>query len=341
MRKLPLLLLLPLAAHATEAELSCAVERSRTEVRAAILEAPAVVGSVGQDPASGSKSISAGLSQSLSGRSQAAKLRQAAEARCAAIAATVELDNYGRFALIQARRDAAWRELDLIKQAIDLAQEHISQLDAQLAAQTITIQQHTETRQVLVALEQRSAALQRTLSTVPPRQGPIDVPRLIATNRANEALAARLVAGAAAASGWEVRLTGGGRQELQSGQTKPFVGLALTYSFGYRAAADAATRIETQTADLLAVQTGGFTQLLARQAAELTELINAETLAAAAAARHLQHLTTVREQIQGVDTALANNVRRSIDVQLLMLSADQIGAETRLARFKALLQQLQ
>lgn len=336
-----LLLLIPFAAQANEAQLACDLERSKAEVQASTLAAPAAYGSVGQDANTGDKNVIVGISQSFSGRSQASLIREAAEARCDAIKATTQLDEHARFAVLQVKRDAAIAELAIVEKAIELAKSNITLLDQQLKAQVITINQHTEARQVLVALESRQANLLRTLSVVviPPQNATVQ--SLLETSRISESQAARLSAKASAETGWDIVVLAGGRQPISGDQKAGAFGtITFKYSFGSSAAQDAATKVGADTAALLAAQQGGYTQTIIRQRQELQLLAEAEILASATVARQLVNLRQVYSSLAGLDTVLALNTKRTLDLQIKSLEADFAGANIRLAGFTSLLETL-
>jgi hypothetical protein len=334
---LPLLLLSPLIAQANEAQIGCNLARTQAEVTARVQEAPVAYGTANDTT---DKAVTIGIAQSLRGRTQAGLTREAAEAKCDALRATVALEEHGRFATVQVQKQGALAELRLIEEAILLAKSHISLLDAQLAAQTITITEHTAARQVLVNLEQRQAALLRTIAKEVPPVSDDELPRLVDSALASEARAAGLLARSQAESGWDVRPSIGVRQTLNSGQASTFIGLAFTYSFGYTAAKNAASQVAEQTESYLAAQGGGFTQTLMRQRSEVQKLYDAEVLAASTSARQIAHLETVLKSIDGIDTALANNTRRNLQIQLKVLQAEENGATARVNALNRLRDQL-
>jgi hypothetical protein len=332
-------LLIPSFALANEVSLSCNLERSKAEVQASTLSAPSAIGQIGQDATTGAKSLIVGISQSFSGRSQAGLLREAAEAKCDSIRATLQLDEHARWSQLQVAREGFKAELRIIEQAISLAKTNISFLDAQLAEKLITINEHTAARQSLVALESREAELLRSLSTtvLPPPEA--NVVKLLEASRRAEGMAASLTAKAAAERGWDVVVSAGGRQP-QHGSATPYATIGFSYSFGSGDAQRAAQAVGEQTEALASAQQGGYTQTALRQQETLRNLIQAETLAAATSARQEEHLRRVRSSIIGINTALALNTLRSLDLQLKVLEADRVGAETRLDGYRHLLDQL-
>jgi hypothetical protein len=339
MKHLALILILPFSVHAAELELACNLERSKAEVQALTLASPSAIGQVGQDATTGTKSLIVGISQSFSGRSQATLIRGAAEAKCDAIRATLQLDEHARWSQLQVAREGFKAELRIIEQAITLAKTNISFLDAQLAEKLITINEHTAARQSLVALETREAELLRGLSTSTMPSPDTNVRTLLEASRRAEGDAARLAAEATAARGWDIVVSAGARQPF-NGSAAPYATIGFSYSFGSADAQRAAREVGGYTEALAAAQQGGYTQTVVRQRETLANLIQAETLAASTSARQEEHLRRVRTSIVEIDTALALNTLRSLDLQLKVLEADRVGAETRLAGYKALLEKI-
>jgi hypothetical protein len=335
-----ILLLFPILAQASELELACNLERSKAEVTASNLAAPAAYGTLGQDPITTSKSAIAGVSQSLSGRSQASKIREAAGAKCDALRASLELDEFGRWSQQQVQRDGAIAELRIVEQAIALAKSNIAQLDEQLAAHTITVNQHTAARGSLVFLEDRQAELLRELSIASKTPPVSNAQNLLSVSRIAEARAASLTAQAQADAGWDISVQAGVRQPLDGGKARTYSNITFRWSFGSSNSRAAAQAVGEYTEALLSVQQGGYTQIVVRQQETLRNLIQAETLAAATAARQEEHLRQVHGTVSGVDSTLALNTIRVIDLQLKTLEASRVGAETRLTGYKALLEKI-
>jgi hypothetical protein len=339
MKILATILLIPSISLANEANLACDLERSQTEVQASTLYAPHVIGQVGQDATSGAKSLIIGLSQSFSGRSQASLLREAAVAKCDAIRATLQLDEYARWAQLQVNREGFKAELQLIEKAIDIAKINISFLDIQLKEKLITIVDHAAAYQALVALESRQSELMRNLSTVILQIPETNVNVILQIARTAQGKAAGLSAKAVAERGWDIIVSAGARQP-QSGSATPYATIGFNYSFGSAGAQRAAQEVSEYTEALAAAQQGGYTQTVVRQRETLANLIQAETLAVATSSRQEAHLSSVRSSIIGIESTLVLNTVRSLDLQLKVLEADRVSAETRLNGYRDLLDQL-
>lgn len=334
-----ILLAFPLLAHAGEAQLACDLERSKAEVQASTLAAPAAFGTLGQDPASGTKSVSIGLTQSLSGYKQAGLVRSAADARCEAIKAELLLDEHARFALVEVQRVGATAELQKVEEAITLAKINLELLDRQLEAQTITIMEHTAARQALNSLQTQRVEVLRVIAQPSLPSTNISLLDLIESARHAEAEAARLSALASASTGWDVFVSAGVR-EPQGGRASTYGTVGIRYSFGEGASRSAAENVGRLTGELASIAQGGYTQTVIRERSELTRLIEAENIELFSVHREIEHLIRVRTSLVGIETSLAQNQLRNLELQLKSLEAERAGTSTRLEGYRTLLGKL-
>jgi hypothetical protein len=332
-----LLLLFPLAVYADESQMACNLEQSKSEVRAAILAAPSVFGSIG-DASTTEKNITLGISQSLSGRRQASLMRQAASARCDAIRVALQLDTYEQWAQRQVQRDGALEELRLIEQALIMARQNLDVLAPQLAANTITLTEHAQAVTAVAEIEKRQALLMKTLAVVMVTPPETNVATLIQSLQTHEALAASSAARSQAETGWDTVISAGARQSVSGGGSgQLFATIGFKWSFGYSAARDAARAVGTQTAELMNEQQNGHVQIMLRQRDTLRQLIKAEKLEMSSIRWNITQLRQTRVSVQGIDTALAQNTLRSVNLQLSVMEAQLAGTLTRLDGYKNLL----
>jgi hypothetical protein len=331
-----LLLLFPLIATAGEAELACKIQRNQAEVQATILESSRAFGSVGQDASTGKKTGVIGISKSFAGERRARLLREAADQKCMAINASLELDELSRWSQLTIIRSGAVAELSELDKAIAFSQSHIKLLDAQLAAQVITINQHNDARQTLVGLEMKRTELLRTLSTAIQPVPSVNAMDLASSVAMHEGNAAELLAQASAEGGWDIVIAGGARQEF-GGKAAAFATITATRSFGLEESRMAAVEIGRDTKLLAETQQGGYAQVISRQADTVFNLLVTEAASSQTIQQQIEHLKRVRTNIQGVDTALAQNTLRGIDLQLLTLQASRAGSAARTAGYANLL----
>jgi hypothetical protein len=324
-------------AQAGEAQLACNLERSAAETKAAILEAPAAFGSVG-DSSTSEKNITIGVMQSLSGRKQASLIRQSADAKCDAISASLQLDEYAQWSLVQVQRSAAKEQLLVIEQAVIMADANINLLAAQLAAQTITLTDHTEAVNALVEIKKKQSELIRVLAiaTVTPAQ--THVAPLLETLRVRESQSAEMAAQAQSETGWDTIVSVGARQPINGNKSaQPFATIGVKWSFGYSASQEAARDVGVQTAELAKIQQNGYVQTVIRQRETLKQLIGAEELELNNTRQHIKYLKQIESSVVGIDSVLSMNILRSVKLQLLVAQSEKEGILTRLDGYKNLL----
>lgn len=279
-----------------------------------------------------------GDSQSLSGRGQASLIRQSADARYNAIRAAVQLEAYEQWSQLQVQRDGALEELRLIEQALVAAQANLQALAPQLAANTITLNDHAQAVTAVTAIEQRQATLMKTLSVTIVTLPETNVMALIQALRTHEALASELAARSQAETGWDIVISAGARQPVSGGGSgQLFATIGFKRSFGYSAARDAARAVGEQTAALMNEQQNGYTQTVIRQRDTLRQLIKAETLEINSIRGNMIQLRQTRDGMSGIDSALALNTLRSVNLQLMVMQAQLAGTLTRLDGYKNLL----
>lgn len=337
--KLLLTLLLPVVVQASEVDVACNLERSKAELAAALLTAPQALLTFGQDSATGEKNALVGISQSLIGKSRATTIRRAADAKCEALSATIQLDQQSRFAIAQIGQTAARAELVLLMDTLRMSNEHVSLFQRQLDARSITIAQYTDAVQTRSMLEARLTALERQLAAPVPTAPDVNISTLISRAQLKEAQAASLVAKSSADAGWDVVVAGGMRQSFAGGST-PFVGVTIKYSFGLEASRQAAHNVGKYTGQLLAEQQGGYYQTSKRQYVEVQNLMEVERSQVQTSRSTLSQLQHLRQPLSGLDTVLAQNMIRTLDIQIKLLEGSIVGAESRAHGYQSLLEQM-
>lgn len=341
MKMLPVLLAVPLLANAAEADLACALERNHAEIRGELLKSPEAFARLG-DPALGARSIVVGATQSLSGRVQAATLRDAAEARCSSLQASRRLEDHLRWSKLSVLERGNLAEQGELRQALQSAQANVEAITAQFATRNVTLMQVTEAQSVVDRIQGRLAELARALATPtqPPSSGRIS--DIIVLARAEEARAAGLTSKTMAHSGWDVSLGGGVKHTFGSeGETKPFVSVTAKLSFGYLNARSAAERIEPTTSAFIAAQEGGFAKVIEREREGVQRLRETETLRLAELGRHADRLHSMLKTLDGIETAVGQNVRRALRVEKEILDAQQAGVKARIEGYTAYLLQFE
>jgi hypothetical protein len=178
----------------------------------------------------------------------------------------------------------------------------------------------------------------KTLAVVMVTPPETNVATLIQSLQTHEALAAELAARSQAETGWDTVISAGARQPVSGGSSgQLFATIGFKRSFGYSAARDAARAVGEQTAVLMNEQQNGYTQTMLRQRDTLRQLVKAETLEMNSIRWNMTQLRQTRASVQGIDTALALNTLRSVNLQLSVMEAQLAGTLTRLDGYKNLL----
>jgi hypothetical protein len=337
MKLLHLLFIIPTIAMASEQQIACNLEKDRSEVQASILSSPQIFGSVGDVTSEQNAVI--GVSQSFSGIRRARLMREAAESRCNALRATVSLDRHGIYAVTGIQQKAASSELIAINNALGLAIKNMELLDAQLAAQAITVIQYNSAKQVILELNSRKADLIRLLGKQV--EFTDSVAGFVDAARIAEANAARLSAEAISESGWDVKVSAGARQSISGNtSTKSFATLTFTYSFGYSSSREAARRVGLDTEQAMSEMSTGYARVIHRQRNELEGMIVAEEVLIPSIKYQLGNVESILKVLEGVETKAGINTKRELEIQKIVLNGRLVGSEIRRDGYKSLLADL-
>lgn len=339
MHKLITLLLLTfsLAVYAgAEEDVSCDLEKAKAEVLAATVESPYVYGGVSS--AANDKAVTLGAGYSLSGRSKGKLIRQAADAKCGALAATLQLDEAHRWSLVSAVKAGAKVELVALIAARKTAADQALYTQKQLQAQTLTLAEYMALRQVQAAIDQRIAAVKLVLSQPSNPTALANLRSLLATAKVNLARAAELEAQVQTESAWDVTAVAGARSPLGPGaQAQPFVGLTFKWSFGSSAANAAVATVKAKTAELFDINSGGYAQTMSKLTAQVVDILAIEQERSANLELQLADIRMTLVSMRGLETALATSAKRSLELQVAVQQAEQDGVKRRIVEYQALL----
>ena len=335
------LLLMPAIAFAdNEAKIACDLAKAQAEVIASELKSPSVF-ATGSDQIS-QKSIALGVSESLSGLVRASKITDAAEAQCASLQASVKLDQYTLWSITNIQKQGAIASLMILNSAIDQAIDNIRILNDQLQASVVTVSDIETAELELEALEKQKATLLTIISAVVPPIEATDISRLVHDYQFNQGRAAELTAKAQAHGGWDITVGIGENTPIgsqppgTSTDAAPFFTAMVKYSLGTHAAMRAAEEVGKNTQLLLQNQQTGYFQTLDRHRKEVHALIDIDTTNLANAYRQLKSLRRIRAPLDTVDSLLAGNARRTLDLHIKTTEADFAGATTRLTELRSL-----
>jgi hypothetical protein len=343
------LALLPLASLAqTEAEIACDLERAKAEVMAATVEMPYVYGSVSNDPNNDGVTVGAGWS--LSGWSRGKIIRETANAKCSALAATLQLDEQQRWVVASIIKTGAKTELIGMLEARRRADEQLEFLKQQLEARTVTVNEYNSARSALASIESRIDELKKILAqpTLPININ--NVRGLVETAKVNLARAEELDSKVKAESAWDVSAVVGGRTDLGgsgsgssssslSGST-PFVGISFKWSFGSGSANAAVKTVREKSEQLFGAKQAGYVQSLDRLVAQISDSMKVDQERETFLQNQLRETSRLMSSIKSIDTALANNMKRTYVLQATVQQAELDGVRKRLGEYQLFMSKL-
>lgn len=344
MKKLLAILLIPLSvttAAGTEAEIACDLERAKAEVLAATVEAPYLYGSVSN--AANDRGATLGAGYSLSGRLKGKLMRESASAKCSAIAATIQLEEQQSWLLTTIRKTGARAELKSLLEARQKINEHILALELQLKNQTITAAEFNSAKQTQVGVEDRINNIRMLLAEPTQPINIIGLKNLIDTARNNIARAAELDAKIQAENSWDVSAVFGGRKEFgdnpwpnrnNNSPGDPFVGLTFRWSFGAEKSYSAVKTVRQKTEELFANSKAGYAQTIDRLIAQINEFVRIESEREIFLDNQYKETNNWISSFKRVDTALAINSKRALEIQALIQKSELEGVRRRLAEYR-------
>lgn len=334
--------ILPILAYAqTEAELACDLERAKAEVMAATAESPYIYGSVSN--ISNDKGATLGAGYSLAGRSRGKLMRESAAAKCSAIAATLQLDDQQKWVLANIRKAGARTELTTLLEARKQIDEHVNSLQNQLKANTVTLAEYNSARQVQDSIEDRINTLRLVLAE--PTQ-PINITSirgLIETAKYNVSRAAELDAKIQAESSWDITAVVGGRKNFGDNPSPnspsnnpgdPYVGIQFKWSFGADKANNAVRVVKEKTEQLFVRSQSGYVQTMDRLTQQITEANKVEQERQTVLQTQIQETQNWLNSIRTVSSASAMNIRKSLEVQLSIQTAELNGIKRRINEYQ-------
>lgn len=343
---------LSISAHAAsqeEIDVACDLEKAKAEITASILESPYAYGSINNAP--NDKAATAGIGYSLAGRSKAKAIREAADARCTAVAATLELDEQQRWTMLSISKAGAKAELVVLLEAKKRSDEQLLFIRSQLKAQTVTLAEFSGARQAQNAIDSRISQLKAILSEPSTLSASKTFRELLELAKSSTVRAAELEARAAAESAWDISAVIGGRKELGSGSPgssssgdigrgTPFIGLTFRWSFGYSAANSAVRTVRERTERLFVISRAGYIQTADRLLSQVQDLLKIEREREAFVSSQVRETEQLLASFGSLDTALALNTKRSLELQHNIQQAELAGVKRRIAEYQAFISRI-
>lgn len=350
MKILPtLVLLFPIISHSNEVDVACDLEKSKAEIVALTSENPFISSSIGNDE-NNDKTITIGISQSLSGKSKARHIRSAANAKCNAISAVIKLEQAIKWSILEINQAAAEEELKLINEAIILANSNLKFIQEQLETKNTSISQYSSILEVVNVLEKRKLNLEKTLAVVIIKVSDISLTELVEMAKNQEALTQSELAKASADSGWDIIWSVGAKQTFEKTKINdpskpqnaaiPQIQILFKYSFGAGKASNIAKSVEQKTKNLLESQELGFSKTIDRLRRELVQLVKLESATVESSSKYLKELTILRQSVQNVDSFLGQNSYRDFNLRIKILQADYYSSQQKRLGYVKLLDRL-
>ena len=163
----------------------------------------------------------------------------------------------------------------------------------------------------------------------------VNIKSLLDKARVSEGRAAELTAKQEATSGWDVIVGAGAQKDLNDTNTgvKPFVGLTFKWSFGNYGVKDSIESIKSKTEKVFNVSQGGYVKSADRLAEKIDELILIEKAKQELLNNAIEDTQRILLSFKDINTALATNTKKSLELQNLIYSAELAGVKVRLSRY--------
>jgi hypothetical protein len=307
---------------------------------------PYLYGSISN--ASNDKGITVGAGYSFAGRSKGRDLRDAANAKCSALAAMLQLDEQQRWVLASINKAGARAELQGLLLARDKATAQLNLISSQLKAQAVTLTEYNAARQTQLGIEVKINDLRMILAQATQPLSITSVRGLLETAKVNLARASELEVKAQAEEAWDVTAVVGNRKNLggslsadPSGKIgMPFVGLTFKWSFGAGSATAAVKTVKDKTEQLFALGQNGYVQSFDRLVSQMTEAIKIDQDRDVMLQGQLRETDALLISFRGLETALALNAKRTLELQSAMQQAELDGVRKRLAEYQLFMSKL-
>ena len=315
---------LPSLVFAQDIDTYCELAQARAQVQSSVLSTPSAYATAGSTVLA-DKILTFGVSKSLSGSAQARLVEELANAECAAYRSKSVVGNElrdaaGRVELrgLTARKAGLLHALVAANQSLEDEQLLMRVQNATLLDVKAAMDARDRVALELRTIDKRLAALADLSS--PGLTAPLG--QLVQDSVAAKAAVERLSQRVAASRSWDVSLQAGVRRNFTTGEQAPYVGIAMTWSFGQEAANNAANSTEALTRKLLSQQRDSEP----RQFQRLTEMMVAQ----ADAERSRQSLLDTRqgvlsgelEKLESLPSTLAQRVVRGLRLELKLIEAE-------------------
>jgi hypothetical protein len=335
MKKLALLLLcFSLNSYsAEEVDSLCDLHKAKAELTSSLLSSPYIYGSNNEN-----STATVAIGYSLAGRVKGNLTKEIAAAKCESLAVTTLLDEQQRWTMVSIGKSGAKAELIALLSIRDKAREVLELSEQQLKSQTVTINEYTAAKQILLGIDSRIFLL-RTILAEPSQ--PVDIGNiniLLGKARSSEGLVAELTAKVEAENSWDVVLAAGAQKDLavSGSSTSPFVGLNFRWSFSGMSTKDSIAKIKDKTEIAFSSAQGGYVKTADRLIGKIEELLLADKSREQVLQDNISDTDRILVSFKNVNSALANNTKRALEIQNGVYRAELLGVKARIEKYSGI-----
>jgi len=306
----------------------CELYKAKADFSAKLLSSPYIYADSNQN-----NTATIALGYSFSGLSKANIEKEMALAKCSSTELLTKLEEYQQWTIISVQKAGAKSEIPGLQKAILEAKKHVESIEKQLLANTATISEYNNTKQVLTLLENKFLILKVLLAEPTMPIDISDVKSTLLRAKTAEGELAELIAKREAASAWDITLGIGAQKDLVDSKSTPegFVGIGFKWSFGNYGVKDSIENIKRKSEQ--AFSSGPETNAN-RLLEKIEQLILVETDRQALLDNNIKDIERLLNSLINIETAAAIQTRQALTVQLYTYTSERDGTITRLHRYK-------
>jgi hypothetical protein len=307
----------------------CKYVTEQAEAQRDLLRTPSAIAGPTQPSAGTPPQMVFGLTGSVANNLKAPLVMSAARAQCKLFAAQTEAQQVLYFAEPRMEKDALVHRLELVQQGSEQLDKMIQQEEKMVEAKNVTRQALYYLQSARARLDMRRTSALTTLLPEIPETTKVPLRTLLNEKQKAEEASQKAAAKLAAANGWDLVLTGGGRRQLGdynfNNTVSDFGGFgeaSLTYNFGRHAANQHLNRSVSAYLDL---KNNQFEDV-ARQSVVLKKQVE-DTLALlrpqlAALLEHDNDIESSLQSIAGLETSNSQAFKNQLLADRVVLRVD-------------------
>ena len=211
-----------------------------------------------------------------------------------------------------------------------------------------TLAEYNSARQAQQGIEARISQLRLVLAEPTQPTSVKSVRGLLEVAKASTTRAAELEARSNAVAAWDVSIVGGARADIggvKGGSAPkqvgvPYIGLTFRWSFGSSGANKAVATVKDRTEQLFVISKAGYVATADRMLEQVTEALKVEQDREGGVAAQLRETEVLLVSFRALDTALALNAKRTLELQAMVLQGELSGIKRRIAEYNAFIQRI-